>query len=262
MIPPGYQYHPVLSEKELLSVQSPNYRRNIFKTSVIDILVDSNSFNEISLVFRTVADVNTFLFEVFNSKGPRTLGDLKENARDLILKPRQGQFVLLSEDDPGLLDGLREKFQFELTDSDGGSALKFEDKLKMFVFLFSQQGKNLQQLTIDQSQIVNKVESTIDGLKEDENENIVKKVDSDQVEENNNDDIKANIEASEITPTETEQNQEIEGLKAELRAKDETIERKINQQKKMEKRFYELQSQIQQIASICSSAINHEFRDL
>ena len=63
-------------------------------------------------------------------------------------------------------------------DSDGGSALKFEDKRKMFVFLLSQQGNNLQQLTFDQSQIVYTVESTIEGLKkmivlkEDENENI------------------------------------------------------------------------------------------
>ena len=177
MIPPGYQYLPVLSEKELLTVQSPIYSRNIFKTTVKDIVVDSNNSVEVSLVFRTVADVNTFLFEVGNSKGLRTLGELKENTRDLILKPRQGQFVLFSEDDPGLLDGLREKFEFELMDSDGGSALKFEDKRKMFVFLLSQQGNNLQQLTFDQSQIVYTVESTIEGLKkmivskEDENEN-------------------------------------------------------------------------------------------
>ena len=219
VITSGYQHLPALSEKELLNVQSPNYSRNIFKTSVSNIKVDVNSSDEVSFVFRTVADVNAFLFEVGNSKGLRTLGELKEKTRDLVLKSRQGQFVLFSEDDSSVLEGLREEFEFDLyTDCDGVSALKFGDKVKMFVFLLSQKGNNLQQLALDQSQIVSPGDDLRKMIVLEDEQNIA--------------DVK--VQGNHMIGVEemlAEKNKELDGLKSEMRAKD--VERQIIQQNKI-----------------------------
>ena len=222
-------------------------------------MVDVNSSDEVSFVFRTVADVNAFLFEVGNSKGLRTLGELKENTKDFVLKPREGQFVLFSEDDSSVLEGLREEWEFDLTtECDGVSALKFEDKVTMFEFLLSQKGNNLQQLALDQSQIVSSGGG--DGTPEEptaqaQNPNLeeLRKMIVPGVEENiakNHDsgDENHNLGLEEML---AEKNKEIEDLKS-------VNERQLIQQKKLEKKYYELQNQIQQITSICLSSVNHE----
>merc|ERR1719517_288620 len=90
----GYQYHPVLTEKDLLTVQSPEYCANIFKNSVQDISVFLSRSKQVCYSFKTVADVNAFLFEVTCRKKLRTLGELKENVQNLVLEPKQGYFVL------------------------------------------------------------------------------------------------------------------------------------------------------------------------
>jgi len=152
----GYQFHPVLTEKELLTVQSPNYISNIFKTSVKDIEVDINSSSEVSFIFRTVADVNAFLFEVSNKKGQRTLGELKVNTKNLVLKPQQGYFILNARDESCELEYFKGNLTVEMSgDSNGDTKLKFQDKLEMFGFLLSEEGKKIKQLSFDQSQILN-----------------------------------------------------------------------------------------------------------
>ena len=222
-------------------------------------MVDVNSSDEVSFVFRTVADVNAFLFEVGNSKGLRTLGELKKNTKDLVFKPRQGQFVLFSEDDSSILEGLGEEFEFELsTDCDGISALKFEDKVKMFEFLLSQKGNNLQQLALDQSQIVSP--GGVDGTPDepiaqalDPNLEELRKMIVPGVEENiakNQDSVEENHNIG-LEEMLAEKNKEIEDLKS-------VNERQLIQQKKLEKKYYELQNQFQQINSICLSSVNHE----
>ena len=97
----GYQYPPVLTEKELLTVQSPDYCANIFKNSVEDISVFLNSSGEVCYGFKTVADVNVFLFYASAKKEQRTLGELKKHFKNLVLEPQQGYFVLnASTEDP------------------------------------------------------------------------------------------------------------------------------------------------------------------
>ena len=175
------------------------------------------------------------------------------------MKPRQGQFVLFSEDDSSILEGLGEEFEFELsTDCDGVSALKFEDKVKMFEFLLSQKGNNLQQLALDQSQIVSPggVDGTpdeptaqpLDPNLEELRKMIVPGVEvniaknQESFEENHNNGLEEML---------AKKNKEIENLKS-------VNERQLIQQKKLEKKYYELQNQFQQINSICLSSVNHE----
>ena len=158
----GYQYPPVLTEKELLTVQSPDYCANIFKNSVEDISVFLNSSREVSYSFKTVAAVNAFLFEVTSRKELRTLGELKKNSQSLLLKPRQGYFVLkASNDDLLALERAGEKYQFKVSTNSQLVELKFDDKLEMFKFLVSDPAKDLRVLAFDQSQISNKFKDPI-----------------------------------------------------------------------------------------------------
>ena len=134
---PGYQYPPVLTEKDLLTVQSPDYCANIFKTSVEDIFVFMNSDREITYVFRNVTDVNLFLFEVTGKTDLRTLGTLKENSKNLVLDPQDGYFVLNSTTDkPLALEKAGFKYHFEISTKNAlhGSELKelkFVEKSEM-----------------------------------------------------------------------------------------------------------------------------------
>ena len=211
-------------------------------------MVDVNSSDEVSFVFRTVADVNAFLFEVGNSKGLRTLGELKKNTRDLVLKPRQGQFVLFSEDDSSVLEGLREEFGFDLsTDCDGVSALKFADKEKMFAFLLSQKGNNLQQLALDQSQIVSPGDDLRKIIVHECEENVSKNPNSAKTEGKNG-----------LAEMLAEKSKEIDGLNPELRAED--VERQINEPKKIESTIEGLKELI--VAGDENNNIDAEMRDL
>ena len=101
-----------------MTLQSPRYCSNIFKTSVEDISVFTNSSGEVSYVFKTVTDVNVFLFEVTDNKELRTLGKLKENSKNLVLDPQQGHFVLnASTDNPLGLDRAGIKYQFKMDET-------------------------------------------------------------------------------------------------------------------------------------------------
>ena len=158
--PSGYQYPPVLTERDLLNVQTPNYCANIFKNSVEDILVFVNSSQQVCYSFKTVADVNAFLFEVTSQKKLRTLGNLKENSKNLVLQPREGYFVLKASVDNSLAEE-KHQSQFSSANNSKLEELKFEDKLEMFKFLISQQGKELRVLAFDPSQILNTNEDSI-----------------------------------------------------------------------------------------------------
>ena len=114
-------------------------------------------------IFRTVADVNVFLFEVTANKEQSFLGELRKNSRNLILEPQQGYFVLkASTGNPLALAKAREKYQFKISTNNSRLAeLKFVDKLEMFKFLVSNQAKELRVLAFDQSQISNKSKDPI-----------------------------------------------------------------------------------------------------
>ena len=154
----GYQYPPVLTERELLTLQSPDYCSNIFKNSVDDISVFTSSSKQVCYSFKTVADVNAFLFEVTGRKELRTLGELKENSKNLVLEPRQGHFVLnTSTANLQALETAGEKYRFKISSNNSQLVeLKFKDKSEMFRFLISKESKELRVLAFDPRLITNK----------------------------------------------------------------------------------------------------------
>ena len=267
IVSPGYQYPPVLTEQDLLTVQSPNYCANIFKNSVEEISVFFNSSMEITYVFRNVTDVNVFLFEVTGNKELRTLGKLKENSQNLFLDPPHGYFVLnTSTENPLALDRAGDKYQFKISIKNSQRAeLRFEDKFEMFKFLVSKEGKERKVLSFDQSQILKKTTDEIsnpqsveevechplgverrepEGRADDQN-NIVDVQREDAVVEYKSFSFTSMLE------------QEVQDLRTELDAKDVVIERqKI--EKKMEKKYYELQDQMNKIGSIVASSCIHQ----
>ena len=61
-----------LTEYDLLAIQSPSYCRNVFRTPILIKVVQEGEM--VSLKFKTVADVNRFLFNKSGSKTIRSLG--------------------------------------------------------------------------------------------------------------------------------------------------------------------------------------------
>ena len=263
----GHQYLPVLKEKELLTVQSPEYCRNIFKNSGRDIKVDIDSSNEVSFVFDSVVEVNAFLFEVSNTRGQRTLGELKKNCKNLTLKPQEGVFILHASDEDRVLESSTETFQFvKSAHPGGGLELKFEDKHEMFKFFLSEGGQKLQKLSFDESQIFDmeeisvkdvQLESSVRTLTESSPRALggeKKSEDHFKLESRKSEPEKV----SEIDLVVQEKDEEIKELRREVRDTKEMMERQDNQNRKLERKCFALQDQLEKIQSIASSSCHHQ----
>ena len=250
----GYQYSPVLTEKDLLTVQSPEYCANIFKTSLEDISVFINSSREVTYVFRTVTDVNVFLFEVTANKEQRTLGKLKENSKNLVLEPQHGYFLLQARTDNLLaLDQAGDKYQFKISANNSKFLqLKFENKLEMFKFLISNEGKELKVLAFDQRQILDKSRDAISVRPVEEVGSDTRVVVERKDDQNNRVDVQREdpVVKSEGFSFSSMLEKEIKDLGNELEAKDEIIERQRIQNKKMEQKYYELRDKMKKIGFI------------
>ena len=271
MLSAGYQHPPVLTEKDLLTLQSPDYNSNIFKNSVENISVIINKSGAVSYVFKTVTDANVFLFEVAYDKELRTLGKLKESSKNLALDPKQGQFVLTgSAEDPKELDRVGAKHKFKISTKKSQQVeLKFEKKSNMFKFLISKEGMERRRLRFDQRQILNLSNLSNDAIS---SKSVEKKVGSDpplverKEPEGRADDQNNIVDVQEEDTVEEYKSirfsslleLEVQDLRAELDAKDDVIERLKLQNKKMEKKYYDLQDQFEKIGSIVESACVHQ----
>ena len=156
----GYQHRPVLSEQDLLAIQTPWVCNNIFRTSIpIKVVLEGDM---VAYNFKTVTDVNKFLFNktIGNTS---SLGLLRSNVipKKCILK-EDGFFRLYSADtDISVRLGRKAKFQIKQA-CKGGNYLLFSNKLDLFKFLLSDSASNFDHLQFDKEKIVNYAEHILE----------------------------------------------------------------------------------------------------
>ena len=255
----GFQHEPVLTEQDLLLIHSPEKCSNVFRTSVKGTLGEDSEGN-VSLIFRSVVDLNTFLFEKCSNNKAKTFGELKTRKNDLVLKcDEDGLYKLVSEDSPLRLRPLAEKYNFSIKNELFLRTLSFRSKFQMFKFLFSDDLHNIDNLQILPSQIVN-----LEDLKtripnnEDlqEPKNIIEEIFD---EENHpemfeskdsglNDSCATDASLLEIALAQKED--EIKQLKSEMNQKDEVIERQRIQTNRIERRYFEASNNLETIKKL------------
>ena len=113
--------------------------------------------------FKTVADVNSFLFNKSGSKTIRSLGQLRMNpVHNKMIHDKDGLYSLFTEERQ-ISQKFGEKFKFTIKpkmeygeDASllGGNLLLFSTKLDLFKFLFSEDAAELDHLQFLKSKIV------------------------------------------------------------------------------------------------------------
>ena len=203
-----------------------------------------------------MADVNVFLHEVTDDKNLRTMGKLKENSRDLILKPKEGYYVLeASAANLLTLERVAGQYQFTVsTMNPRRLELKFKDKYEMLQFLISQEGRGIKLLKFGQSQILKKSNEKISNKSLERSDRGClesKEPEGRADDENNVVDVQKEDVALEYKSVRFSAllEEEIKDLRAELDYKDEEIERQKLQNKKIEKKYFELQTQLEKLVS-------------
>jgi len=148
----GYQHEPVLTEYDLLAIQSPEYCRNIFRTSV---LISVKMINDVVVYeFQNVTDVNKFLYNKSSSVKTRSLGLLRNNVvPKMMVKDNQGFYRLFSAG-PKIHDSIGKKHGFRLN----GPYLLFLKKLDLFVFLVSEEAADIDHLQFYEENIIDNAE--------------------------------------------------------------------------------------------------------
>ena len=203
--------------------------------------------------------MNVFLFEVTGNKEQSTLGDLKKRSQNLVLEPQQGYFVLkVSTDDPLVLVRVGEKCQIKISSNNSQVAeLRFEEKLKMFKFLVSQEAKQLTSLAFDQSQILRKSSDVIPVQEEagSDPRGCLKSKETHRRADDQNNTVDVQREdvvvESKVFKFSSLLEAEIRDLRAELDAKEEVIERQMIENKEME-------DKLKKVANLLSSSLIHE----
>jgi len=149
----GYQHEPVLSEHDLLAIQSSEYCRNIFRTSV---LIRVKMINDVVVYeFKNVTDVNKFLYNKSSSVKTRSLGLLRKNVvPKMMVKDMQGFYRLFSAG-PKIHDGIGKKYGFRVD----GPYLLFRSKLDLFTFLVSEEAADIDHLQFYEENIKDNVET-------------------------------------------------------------------------------------------------------
>ena len=270
----GFQHEPVLTEQDLLLVHSPEMCTNVFRTSVRG-TVGEDSEGNILLIFRSVVDVNTFLFEKCSNNKAKTFGELKTRKNNLVLKSDEdGLYKLVSKDLPSRLRPLSEKYDFSIKNDLYLRTLSFHSKVKMFKFLLSDDLHDIENLQILPTQIVNLEELTAKG----------KIMSNDDVQENKNSseeergrilesfgeesepeifeskdsvlDDSCATDASLLEIALAQKDEEIRYLKGEIYQKDEIIERQRIQSNRIESRYFEASSNLEKIRNLVTKLEN------
>ena len=154
----GYQHDPVLTEGDLLCIQDAYHCKNIFKTN-LHIKVEQIG-NTVIYKFKTVMDVNLFLFEKSVSAKTRSLGQLRMNVVPKSLVPDHKGFYKLVTTDVSRSAKLERSQKFttsqvvrEGKDVPGMVFLLFLTKLDLFEYLVSKVAFGLDRLQFDGSSI-------------------------------------------------------------------------------------------------------------
>jgi len=143
----GYQHEPVLTENDLLAIQSPEYCRNIFRTSVV--MRVKMKEDTVVYEFRNVTDVNRFLYNKSSSVKTRSLGLLRKNVVPKVIEMDKGFYRLYSAG-PKIPDIIGEKHRFKVN----GPYLLFSSKLDLFAFLVSEDAAGIDHLQFDDKYII------------------------------------------------------------------------------------------------------------
>ena len=152
----GYNLAPVLTESQLLRLQSVKLCMNVFLT-FLPIKVVSNGEGEIEYHFKSVADVNMFLFRTQASKDEQSkrkgLGHLVRNDNELkiaLTTDKDNFYKLFTEhktlpEEVARFSGLRSS-PIKAGAATVGHLLLFSTKLRMFEFLVSSEARQLRHL--------------------------------------------------------------------------------------------------------------------
>ena len=182
----GYNLAPVLTESQLLRLQSAKLCMNVFLT-FLPIKVVSNSEGEIEYHFNSVADVNMFLFRTQASKDERSkgkgLGYLVRDDNELktALTTDEDNFYKLFTEHKTLPEQVTQFSGLHSSPIKAGVAtvghlLLFSTKLRMFEFLVSSEARQLghlqfheELLTTEAVQRVPKYPQGVDELRTEAN---------------------------------------------------------------------------------------------
>ena len=165
-----------------------------------------------------------------------------------------------------MLESSTETFQFvKSAHPGGGLELKFEDKHEMFKFFLSEGGQKLQKLSFDESQIFDMEEISVKDVKLESSDGTLTESSPALGGEKKSEDhfkfesLKNELEkASEIDLVVQEKDEEIKELRREVRDTKEMMERQDNQNRKLERKCFALQDQLERIQSIASSSCHHQ----
>eukprot|EP00092_Neocalanus_flemingeri_P023214 GFUD01025171.1.p1 GENE.GFUD01025171.1~~GFUD01025171.1.p1 ORF type:complete len:456 (+),score=126.63 GFUD01025171.1:56-1369(+) len=149
----GYQHRPVLTEQDLLAIQSSDYCRNIFRTSRT-IRVEEEE-GTVAYHFMTVVDVNMFIFNKSSSAKTRTLGLLRMNiVPKKLVADEEGYFRLFTRE-PKISPKLGKRHNFKIKPEFGGHLFLFSTKFGLFKFLVSEDAAEIDHLQFDETKIEN-----------------------------------------------------------------------------------------------------------
>jgi len=136
----GYHHEPVLTEHDLLAIQSPELCWNIFRTSV---LINVKMKNDVVVYeFRNVSDVNKFLSDKTSSRNTMSLGLLRKNVVPKMITTDNKGFYRLIGDGSKICGNTGKRHGFTVD----GPFLLFRNKRKMFAFLVSKDASELEHL--------------------------------------------------------------------------------------------------------------------
>ena len=282
---PGYQHIPVLTEQEMLTLHSPEYVDNVLSTTH-DVKVVTGDNDEITFVFKTVIELNVFIFDKCSKETAKTLGELKANAKPLkLVSDEDGFYRVTSKSPRSQLEPFTEKYRFELKDVRlAVRTLCFRRKADLFEFLLDENNGSIKNLRIDASMIVECEESSVlkcvdpsgdlDGPTEENyctSASTPRQVGHTTVDElvggqicldildmvDDDDDSVLNdscaTEASVYEAVIAQKDDEIRLLKSQLSQKDDVIRRKENENRKIETKLFDSQEVLTQVTKIITN---------
>jgi len=276
----GFQHEPVLTEQDLLLIHSPMKCMNVFRT-IIKVTLSEDVDGNVLAIFKSVVDLNTFIFDKCSNNKVKAFGELKSMKNHLALRcDEDGMFKLESTALPQYLRPFSEKYNFQIKNALNLRTLLFRSKMDMFKFLLSDDLDDIDDLKIASSQIINTNQMKkisprrLDDTNTNEDDHIqnldtlevdnVQSVDCEDESELEvfeskdsglNDSCATDVSLLEIALVQKEE--EIKYLRSELRQRDEVIERQRIQSSKVEDKYFEASNSLEKI-TILVNELNHK----
>lgn len=280
----GYQYIPVLTEQEMLTLHSPEYVDNVLSTKQ-DVKVVMEADEKITFVFKTVMELNVFIHDKCAKETAKTLGELKANVTPLkLVSDEDGLYRVTSKALRPKLEPFAEKYRFELKEVRlAVRTLCFRSKVELYEFLLDENVASINNLRIEKNSIVMVEESSnlksVDPSEDlkclNEEKDFIFSSSPSQVrhtgvdaalkgqvclgilEVEDDDDSVLNsscaTEASVYEAVIAQKDDEIRLLKSQLSQKDDVIRRKENENRKIESKLFDSQDVLTQVTKIITN---------